>query len=74
MFRAIRIAARFDSVPPVVMKPPVRSSPPSSDAIIATASRSIDQVPISVPRAHSTKNRPRASASTSWLIRDGIPE
>ena len=56
------------------MNPPARPSPPSSDAIIATASRSIDQVPSSVSRAHSTKNRPRASASTSRLIADGIPE
>ena len=73
-FRASRIAARFDSVPPVVMNPPAPPSPPSSDAIIATASRSIDQVPSSVSRAHSTKNRPRASSSTCWLIADGIPE
>ena len=73
-FRARRMAARFDSVPPVVMKPPVPASPPSSEAIIATASRSIDQVPSSVSRAHSTKKRPRASASTSRLIADGIPE
>ena len=52
--RASRIAARFDSVPPLVMKP-APSGAPSSDAIMRTASRSIAMVPGCCSAAHSTK-------------------
>ncbi len=44
LLRARRIEARLVSVPPVVMKP-LASGLPSSDAIMPTASRSIDSVP-----------------------------
>ena len=72
---ASRIAARFDSVPPVVMNPPAPPSPPSSDAIIADGlALHRPACPSSVSSAHSTKNRPWASASTRRLIADGIPE
>ena len=60
-------------MPPVVMNP-LASGLPSSDAIIPTASRSIESVPASDSSAHSTKNRPGDMASMRRLIDDGMPE
>ena len=71
--RISRSAARFDSVPPVVITP-APSGAPRSDAIIRTASRSSASVPVSDSSAHSTKNVPWVSASTRRLMGCGIPE
>ena len=71
--RASRIDARFDSVPPVVMKP-APSGSPSSDATMRTASRSSAIVPGCCSAAHSTKYVLRISSSSWCVIGCGVPE